>query len=77
MNLEALTKEQLIEHVSSLINTVEERDAQITALLETVEKLKSTMKWRCRVGNEEFITDDEDVANEWKEDGFNVEKLLA
>ena len=34
-------------------------------------------EWKCNVGNETFITDDKSVAEEWRNDGFEVERYYV
>jgi hypothetical protein len=38
-----------------------------------IESLMSQRKeWKCTVGNENFVTDQEDIAQDWRDDGLEV-----
>lgn len=38
-----------------------------------IESLMSQRKeWKCTVGDEEFVTDQKDIAQDWRDDGLEV-----
>lgn len=38
-----------------------------------IESLMSQRKeWKCTVGNESFVTDQKDIAQDWRDDGLEV-----
>ena len=45
------------------------------ALIEHVKN--EHVKWRCKVGDETFTTTLEEVANNWIETGYDVEKFFV
>jgi hypothetical protein len=67
------TKE-LIQWLRDNSSGVYRPSAEAADLIESL--LSERQEWKCTVGGETFRTDDKSVADEWRQDGLDVERYF-
>ena len=61
------------------VGTGYSKDAMLAKAADEIDRLRAELatmriEWRCIVAGETFTTDDDEVANSWRQDGFDVTK---